>query len=97
MPFRTAALWESQHVALNSEILDTVPKLYVNREEQITLHLECRGTSNKSCQGAALLTIQVRDMKPLLFWVCWTWIMKAKQLNGCKNGSRRPNKFVRMY
>ncbi|KAM9251117.1 LOW QUALITY PROTEIN: ectopic P granules protein 5 homolog [Cariama cristata] len=55
---KTAALWESQHVALNSEILDTVPKLYVNREEQITLHLECRGTSNKGCQGAALLTIQ---------------------------------------
>uniref|UniRef100_H0YTN2 Ectopic P-granules 5 autophagy tethering factor n=1 Tax=Taeniopygia guttata TaxID=59729 RepID=H0YTN2_TAEGU len=55
---KTAALWESQHVALNSEILDTVPKLYVNREEQITLHLECRGTSNKGCQGAAQLTIQ---------------------------------------
>ncbi|XP_051498646.1 ectopic P granules protein 5 homolog isoform X3 [Apus apus] len=55
---KTAALWESQHVALNSEILDTVPKLYVNREEQITLHLECRGTSNKSCQGAALVAIQ---------------------------------------
>ncbi|XP_054253220.1 ectopic P granules protein 5 homolog [Indicator indicator] len=55
---KTAALWESQHVALNSEILDTVPKLYVNREEQITLHLECWGTSNKGCQGAALLTIQ---------------------------------------
>ncbi|NXM74896.1 EPG5 protein, partial [Serilophus lunatus] len=55
---RSAALWESQHVALNNEILDTVPKLFVNREEQITLHLECRGTSNKGCQGAALLTIQ---------------------------------------
>ncbi|KAM7077500.1 LOW QUALITY PROTEIN: ectopic P granules protein 5 homolog [Ciconia maguari] len=55
---KTAALWESQHVALNSEILDTVPKLYVNWEEQITLHLECWGTSNKGCQGAALLTVQ---------------------------------------
>ncbi|NXV38771.1 EPG5 protein, partial [Rissa tridactyla] len=55
---KTADLWECQHVALNSEILDTVPKLYVNREEQITLHVECRGTSNKSCQGAARLTIQ---------------------------------------
>uniref|UniRef100_A0A8C0FDI8 Ectopic P-granules autophagy protein 5 homolog n=1 Tax=Bubo bubo TaxID=30461 RepID=A0A8C0FDI8_BUBBB len=55
---KTAALWESQHVALNSEILDTIPKLYINREEQITLHVECRGTSNKGCQGAALLTIQ---------------------------------------
>uniref|UniRef100_A0A8C3K6F3 Ectopic P-granules autophagy protein 5 homolog n=1 Tax=Calidris pygmaea TaxID=425635 RepID=A0A8C3K6F3_9CHAR len=67
---KTAALWESQHVALNSEILDTVPKLYVNREEQITLHLECRGTSNKGCQGAALLTIQVGETVSLLFWGC---------------------------
>ncbi|XP_074788022.1 ectopic P granules protein 5 homolog isoform X2 [Athene noctua] len=55
---KTAALWESQNVALNSEILDMIPKLYVNREEQITLHVECRGTSNKGCQGAALLTVQ---------------------------------------
>ncbi|XP_072216265.1 ectopic P granules protein 5 homolog isoform X2 [Excalfactoria chinensis] len=55
---KTAALWESQHVALNNEILDTIPKLYVNREEQITLHLECRGASNKGCQGAALVTVQ---------------------------------------
>lgn len=87
MLFRVAALWESQHVALNSEILDAVPKLYVNREEQITLHLECRGTSNKGCQGAALLTIQVGDMASLLFRGCWTWIMKVKWLNGYKNGS----------
>ena len=78
MLFRTAALWESQHVALNSEILDTVPKLYVNREEQITLRLECRGTSNKGCQGAALLTVQVRDMASFLLWGCWTWIMNVK-------------------
>ncbi|XP_064293753.1 ectopic P granules protein 5 homolog [Phalacrocorax carbo] len=55
---KAAAFWESQHVALNSEILDMIPKLYVNREEQVTLHLECRGTSNKICQGAALVTIQ---------------------------------------
>ncbi|KFQ26998.1 Ectopic P granules protein 5, partial [Merops nubicus] len=55
---KTAALLESQHVGLNSEILDTVPKLYVNREEQITLHVECRGTASKGCQGAAHLTIQ---------------------------------------
>ncbi|NXG93829.1 EPG5 protein, partial [Stercorarius parasiticus] len=55
---KTAALRECQHVALNNEILDTVPKLYVNRDEQITLHVECRGTSNKGCQGAARLTIQ---------------------------------------
>ncbi|XP_077792636.1 ectopic P granules protein 5 homolog isoform X1 [Podarcis muralis] len=55
---KSAALRESQQVAFNSEILDTLPKLYSNREEQVTYHLECRGSSGKSCQGAALVTIQ---------------------------------------
>ncbi|XP_053153472.1 ectopic P granules protein 5 homolog isoform X2 [Hemicordylus capensis] len=55
---KSAALRESQQVAFNNEILDTLPKLYTNREEQITLSLECRGSSGKSCQGAALVTIQ---------------------------------------
>ncbi|XP_026541507.1 ectopic P granules protein 5 homolog [Notechis scutatus] len=32
--FRLAALRESQQVAFSSEILDTLPKLYTNREEQ---------------------------------------------------------------
>ena len=60
MFFRTAALRESQQVALDSELLDTMPKQYVNREEQTTLHLECRGSSGKKCQGAAVVTVQVR-------------------------------------
>uniref|UniRef100_A0A8C3K5N0 Ectopic P-granules autophagy protein 5 homolog n=1 Tax=Calidris pygmaea TaxID=425635 RepID=A0A8C3K5N0_9CHAR len=77
---KTAALWESQHVALNSEILDTVPKLYVNREEQITLHLECRGTSNKGCQGAALLTIQVGETVSLLLSKIWRYPFQAAKL-----------------
>ncbi|EMP40141.1 Ectopic P granules protein 5 like protein [Chelonia mydas] len=55
---KTAARRETQQVALDSEILDTIPKLYINREEQITLELKCPGTSNKSCQGAALVTVQ---------------------------------------
>ncbi|XP_070795069.1 ectopic P granules protein 5 homolog [Pituophis catenifer annectens] len=55
---KLAALRESQQVAFSSEILDTLPKLYTNREEQVTLHLECRGGSGKSCHGAAHVTIQ---------------------------------------
>ncbi|CAM4569444.1 unnamed protein product [Caretta caretta] len=55
---KTAARRETQQVALDGEILDTIPKLYINREEQITLELKCPGTSNKSCQGAALVTVQ---------------------------------------
>uniref|UniRef100_A0A4W2BVL0 Uncharacterized protein n=1 Tax=Bos indicus x Bos taurus TaxID=30522 RepID=A0A4W2BVL0_BOBOX len=59
---RTAALRESQQVALDSELLDTMPKQYVNREEQTTLHLECRGSSGKKCQGAAVVTVQFEGM-----------------------------------
>ncbi|XP_074851932.1 ectopic P granules protein 5 homolog isoform X3 [Carettochelys insculpta] len=55
---KTAAFRETQQVALDSEMLDTMPKLYINREEQITLELKCPGTSNKSCQGPALVTVQ---------------------------------------
>ncbi|XP_054842420.1 ectopic P granules protein 5 homolog [Eublepharis macularius] len=55
---KTAAIRESQQVAFNSEILDTLPKLYTNREEQAVLHLECRGSSGKPCQGAANVTIK---------------------------------------
>uniref|UniRef100_K7FTW0 Ectopic P-granules 5 autophagy tethering factor n=1 Tax=Pelodiscus sinensis TaxID=13735 RepID=K7FTW0_PELSI len=55
---KIAAFRETQQVALDSEILDTMPKLYVNREDQITFELKCPGTSNKSCQGAALVTVQ---------------------------------------
>ncbi|PNJ80670.1 EPG5 isoform 3 [Pongo abelii] len=59
---RTAALRESQQVALDGELLDTMPKQYVNREEQTTLHLECRGSSGKKCQGAAVVTVQFEGM-----------------------------------
>ncbi|GAB1301887.1 Ectopic P granules protein 5 homolog [Apodemus speciosus] len=55
---RTATLRESQQVALDGELLETMPKQYVNREEQTTLHLECRGSSGKKCQGAAVVTVQ---------------------------------------
>uniref|UniRef100_A0A8C7A3X3 Ectopic P-granules 5 autophagy tethering factor n=2 Tax=Neovison vison TaxID=452646 RepID=A0A8C7A3X3_NEOVI len=59
---RSAALRESQQVALDSELLDTMPKQYMNREEQTTLHLECRGSGGKKCQGAAVVTVQFEGM-----------------------------------
>ncbi|XP_076991687.1 ectopic P granules protein 5 homolog [Tamandua tetradactyla] len=59
---RAAALRESQQVALDGELLETMPKQYVNREEQTTLHLECRGSSGKKCQGAAAVTVQFEGM-----------------------------------
>ncbi|XP_069885335.1 ectopic P granules protein 5 homolog isoform X3 [Dipodomys merriami] len=62
---RTAALRESQQVALDGELLDTMPKQYTNREEQTTLHLECRGSGGKKCQGPAVVTVQF-DLKQWL-------------------------------
>ncbi|KAM4841336.1 ectopic P granules protein 5 homolog isoform 2-T2 [Thomomys bottae] len=59
---RTAALRESQQVALDGELLDTMPKQYANREEQTTLHLECRGSGDKKCQGPAVVTVQFEGM-----------------------------------
>ncbi|XP_021501163.1 ectopic P granules protein 5 homolog isoform X1 [Meriones unguiculatus] len=59
---RTAALRESQQVALDGELLETMPKQYINREEQTTLHLECRGSGGKKCQGAAVVTVQFEGM-----------------------------------
>ncbi|XP_076768507.1 ectopic P granules protein 5 homolog isoform X1 [Arvicanthis niloticus] len=59
---RTATLRESQQVALDGELLETMPKQYVNREEQTTLHLECRGSSGRKCQGAAVVTVQFEGM-----------------------------------
>uniref|UniRef100_A0A8C6QJX0 Ectopic P-granules 5 autophagy tethering factor n=1 Tax=Nannospalax galili TaxID=1026970 RepID=A0A8C6QJX0_NANGA len=59
---RTAALRESQQVALDGELLETMPKQYVNREEQITMHLECKGSGGKKCEGAAVVTVQFEGM-----------------------------------
>ncbi|EDL09441.1 mCG125522, isoform CRA_c [Mus musculus] len=59
---RSATLRESQQVALDGELLETMPKQYVNREDQATLHLECRGSSGKKCQGAAVVTVQFEGM-----------------------------------
>ncbi|XP_051019663.1 ectopic P granules protein 5 homolog [Acomys russatus] len=59
---RAAALRELQQVALDGELLETMPKQYINREEQATLHLECRGSGGKKCQGAAVVTVQFEGM-----------------------------------
>uniref|UniRef100_UPI00398EE457 ectopic P granules protein 5 homolog n=1 Tax=Pristiophorus japonicus TaxID=55135 RepID=UPI00398EE457 len=60
---KIAAQWESQQIALDNELLDTLPKLYSNREEQITMKLECRGSSsNHVCQGAAKISVKCKEL-----------------------------------
>ncbi|XP_078406611.1 ectopic P granules protein 5 homolog [Cetorhinus maximus] len=60
---KISAQWESQQIALDSELLDTLPKLYSNREEQITMKLECQGSSsNHVCQGAAKISVKCKEL-----------------------------------
>lgn len=56
---RLAALRETQQVALDSELLEMLPQLYINREEQLSMQLECRGSGGRPCQGPALITVTV--------------------------------------
>ncbi|XP_038646712.1 ectopic P granules protein 5 homolog isoform X2 [Scyliorhinus canicula] len=60
---KIAAQWEHQQIGLDSELLGTLPKLYSNREEQITMKLECRGSSlNHVCQGAAKVSVKCKEL-----------------------------------
>ncbi|XP_028980425.2 ectopic P granules protein 5 homolog isoform X2 [Esox lucius] len=55
---RFAVSREAQQVALESELLESLPLLYRNKPEQVTMALECRGQrSGQPCQGAAHITV----------------------------------------
>ncbi|XP_053557038.1 LOW QUALITY PROTEIN: ectopic P granules protein 5 homolog [Bombina bombina] len=60
---KSACMRESQQVAVDGEMLDTIPKLYINREEQIEMKMECRGNLNKSCSGPAVVTVKFEGMQ----------------------------------
>ncbi|MBN3301121.1 EPG5 protein, partial [Amia calva] len=62
---RLAALRETQQVALDSELLDTLPQLYINRQEQLAMQLECGGSGGRPCQGSALITVKYDGMHKL--------------------------------
>ncbi|XP_063051175.1 ectopic P granules protein 5 homolog isoform X2 [Engraulis encrasicolus] len=59
---RLAAMRETQQVALDSELLEVLPQLYCNRQEQITMTLECKGKGGQPCQGAAHLSAKYEGM-----------------------------------
>ncbi|MEE6509995.1 hypothetical protein FKM82_028866 [Ascaphus truei] len=60
---KSASMRESQQVALDGEMLETIPKLYINTEEQIEMKMECRGNLNKSCAGPAVVTVKFEGMQ----------------------------------
>uniref|UniRef100_A0AAY4BDZ3 Ectopic P-granules autophagy protein 5 homolog n=1 Tax=Denticeps clupeoides TaxID=299321 RepID=A0AAY4BDZ3_9TELE len=52
---KLAALRETQQVALDSELLEVLPQLYCNREEQLSMQLECKGKGGKKWCAQGLL------------------------------------------
>ncbi|KAG5280995.1 hypothetical protein AALO_G00066300 [Alosa alosa] len=59
---RLAAMRETQQVALDSELLELLPQLYCNREEQLSMQLECKGKGGQACQGAAHINAKYEGM-----------------------------------
>ncbi|XP_071755771.1 ectopic P granules protein 5 homolog isoform X1 [Centroberyx gerrardi] len=54
---RIAVAREAQQVAMEQELLESLPVLYKNRPEQVTMALECKGKGGQPCQGPANITV----------------------------------------
>ncbi|XP_061624089.1 ectopic P granules protein 5 homolog isoform X2 [Phyllopteryx taeniolatus] len=54
---RIAVSREAQQVAMEQELLESLPLLYKNRSEQVTMTLECNGKGGQPCKGPANLTV----------------------------------------
>lgn len=52
---------EAQQVAMEQELLESLPLLYKNQPEQVTMALECKGKGGQPCQGPANITVTVRE------------------------------------
>lgn len=60
---RIAVAREAQQVAMEQELLESLPLLYKNRPEQVTTALECKGKGGLPCQGPANITVTVKPPK----------------------------------
>lgn len=47
---------------MEQELLESLPVLFKNRPEQVTMALECKGKGGQPCQGAANITVTVRPL-----------------------------------
>ncbi|KAM7416416.1 hypothetical protein PAMA_018465 [Pampus argenteus] len=50
---RIAVARECQQVVMEQELLESLPLLYKNQPEQVTMVLECKGKGGQPCQGPA--------------------------------------------
>ncbi|XP_051748623.1 ectopic P granules protein 5 homolog [Ctenopharyngodon idella] len=62
---KLATVRETQQVALDNELLEVLPQLYINREDQLSMQLECRGKGGQPCQGPAHITVKYSRMHKL--------------------------------
>ncbi|KAM3611891.1 uncharacterized protein V6R79_025473 [Siganus canaliculatus] len=54
---RIAVVREAQQVAMEQELLESLPLLYKNQPEQVAMALECKGKGGQPCQGAANISV----------------------------------------
>ncbi|XP_068166676.1 ectopic P granules protein 5 homolog isoform X2 [Antennarius striatus] len=54
---RIAVAREAQQVAMEQELLESLPVLYKNQPEQVTMTLECKGKGGQPCQGPANIAV----------------------------------------
>ncbi|XP_029018537.1 ectopic P granules protein 5 homolog [Betta splendens] len=54
---RIAVAREAQQVAMEQELLESLPLLYKNQPEQVSMALECKGKGGQPCQGPANITV----------------------------------------
>lgn len=69
--FRIAVAREAQEVAMEQELLESLPLLYKNQPEQVTMALECKGKGGQPCQGPANISVTVRQMISRRIFVCF--------------------------
>lgn len=62
---------EAQEVAMEQELLESLPLLYKNQPEQVTMALECKGKGGQPCQGPANISVTVRQMISRHIFVCF--------------------------
>ncbi|XP_065123099.2 ectopic P granules protein 5 homolog isoform X1 [Paramisgurnus dabryanus] len=62
---KLATMGETQQVALDNELLEVLPQLYINREDQLSMQLECRGKAGQPCQGPAHISVKYSRMHKL--------------------------------
>ncbi|XP_054630458.1 ectopic P granules protein 5 homolog [Dunckerocampus dactyliophorus] len=60
---RIAVSREAQQVAMEQELLESLPLLYKNRPEQVTMTLECKGKGGQPCQGPANITVTCESIQ----------------------------------